>query len=148
MSPLSIDPGSRGPFAHTQTGVLVGTEEAPELQVVIARQALEPAPEIAPQHRRTADQHRVTRQAIERHCQVVNGRRSHEVLPEPGPKPPGPDALLTRPLWAQMNEANGLKIDALGDPAEHTGPVAVDTVPHDLAYEAADLLEAGDPVEL
>src|SRR4030088_1573087 len=47
-----------------------------------------------------------------------------------------------------MNEADGLEIDTLSDPAEHTGPVAVDAVPHDLVHEAADLLEAGDPIEL
>ena len=37
--------------------------------------------------------------------------------------------------------------DALGDPTEHASPVAVDAVPHELAHEAADLLD-GDPVEL
>ena len=47
-----------------------------------------------------------------------------------------------------MHEAEGLEIDALGDPAEHAGAVAVDAVPHDLAHEATDLLEARDPIEL
>ena len=47
-----------------------------------------------------------------------------------------------------MNEADRFEIDALGDPAEHAGAMTVDAVPHHLAHEAADLLEAGDPVEL
>ena len=56
--------------------------------------------------------------------------------------------LLASALRAQVDEAEGLEIDALGDPAEHSGAVAVDAIPHDLAHEAADLLEAGNPVEL
>src|SRR5882672_5254849 len=147
LGPLGVDAGGGSPFSEAQAGVLVGADEAPKFEVVVARQSLEPAPEVTPQHGHTADQHRVRWHAVDGHCQVVEGRGTHEVLPEPGPKPPGPDALLARALWAQMNEANGLEIDALGDPAEHAGPVAVDAVPHDLAYEAADLLEAGDPIK-
>jgi hypothetical protein len=49
---------------------------------------------------------------------------------------------------AQVNETKRLEIDALGDPAEHPGTMAVDAVPHYLSYKAADLLEARDPVKL
>src|SRR5262249_4415925 len=69
-------------------------------------------------------------------------------LSEPGPKSPRPDALLAGALRAQVNEAEGFKIDAFGDPAEHAGPVAVDAVPHHLAHKAADLFEAGDAIKL
>jgi len=55
---------------------------------------------------------------------------------------------VTGALWAQVDEAEGLEIDALGDPAEHASAVAIDAIPHDLADEAADLLEAGNPVKL
>src|SRR5271165_4578608 len=79
---------------------------------------------------------------------MVKRRGTHEILPEAVPNPPGPDTLLAGAGGAQVDEADGLEIDALGDPAEHAGPVAVDAVPHHLAHEAADLLEAGDPVEL
>src|SRR6516225_10246082 len=48
MGLLGVDPGRGGPLAHAQAGALVGTEEVPELEVVVARQALEPAPEVAP----------------------------------------------------------------------------------------------------
>src|SRR6185312_14442490 len=109
---------------------------------------LEPASEVTPQHGYAANQYWVCRQVIDGHCQVVEGRGPHEVLPEPGPKPPSPDALLARALRAQMNEADRFEIDALGDPAEHPSPVAVDAVPHDLARESANLIEAGDPIEL
>ncbi|MBA7672865.1 hypothetical protein ES703_81052 [subsurface metagenome] len=51
-------------------------------------------------------------------------------------------------LRAQMNEAGGFEIDALGDPAEHARAVTVDAVPHHLAYEAADFPETVDAVEL
>ena len=47
-----------------------------------------------------------------------------------------------------MDEAEGLVIDTLGNPAEHAGPVAVDAVPHHLAHEATDVLETGDAIEL
>src|SRR5260370_26582584 len=36
--PFRVDPGCGRPLAHAQTGVLVGSEEAPELEVVVARQ--------------------------------------------------------------------------------------------------------------
>src|SRR5205823_1616184 len=109
--------------------------------VVVAWQSLEPAPKVAPQHGNTADQHGVSRQAGDGHAQIIQWRRAHVVLPEPGPQPPGPDALLAGALRAQVNEADGLEGNAFGDPAEHAGPMAVDAVPHDLAHEAADLLE-------
>src|SRR5271165_2429876 len=128
--------------------MLIGAEETPELEIVVPRQALEPALEVAPQHGHAADQHRVSRQAIDNHHQVVERRGTHEVLPEPDPNPPGPDALMAGALRAQVDKADGLRTEALGDPAEHAGPVAVDAVPHDLAHEAADLFEAGDPIEL
>ena len=48
LGPLGIDPGRGGPLAHAQASVLVGAKEAPELGVVVARQALEPTPEITP----------------------------------------------------------------------------------------------------
>src|SRR5260370_1125020 len=110
--------------------------------------ALEPAPEVAPHHSHAADHGRVSWQAVESNRQVVERRGAHEVLPEPGPKPPGADALLAGTLGAQVDETDGLQIATLGDPAEHATSVAVDAVPHDLAHKAAGLLEAGDTVEL
>src|SRR4026207_238516 len=50
MAPLGLDPGCGGSLAHSQTGMLVGAEKTPELEVIVARQALEPTPEVAPQH--------------------------------------------------------------------------------------------------
>src|SRR6516165_6637628 len=41
--PLSVDAGRSGPLSYAQACVLVGLEETPELQVVVAGQALEPA---------------------------------------------------------------------------------------------------------
>jgi hypothetical protein len=38
-----------------------------------------------------------------------------------------------------VDKTDGLEINALGYPAEHAGPVAVDAVPQDLTHEAADL---------
>src|SRR5262245_44446034 len=55
---------------------------------------------------------------------------------------------MARAHRAQVDETEGLDIDALSYPAEHAGPVAVDAVPHDLPHEATDLLEARDPIEL
>src|SRR5437763_10594357 len=126
VGPLGVDPRRGGPLAHAQAGVLIGTEEVPELEVVVAWQALEPTPKVAPQHGYAADQQRVGGEAVEGNRQVIKGRGAHEVLPEPGPKPAAPDALLAGALWAQVNEADGLENGALGDPATHAGPVAVD----------------------
>src|ERR1700741_4130560 len=61
VGPLSLDSGRGGPLSHAQACVLVGLEETPELQVVVAGQALKPASEVTPQHGHAADQHRVSR---------------------------------------------------------------------------------------
>ena len=37
LGPLGIDPSRGGLLAHAQAGMLVGAEEAPELEVVVAR---------------------------------------------------------------------------------------------------------------
>src|SRR5262245_17319700 len=100
VSLFSVDSGRRRTFAYAQASVLVGAQEAPELEVVIARQTLEPAPEIAPQNSHAADQHWILGQAVDRDRQVVEGRRAHEVLPKPDPKPAGPDALMAGALRA------------------------------------------------
>src|SRR6185437_15571384 len=98
LRPLGVNAGCGGPLAHPQAGMLIRLEEPPELHVVVARQTIEPASEITPQHGSAADQHRVCRHAIERDCQIVERRRAHEILSEPGPNAPGPDTLLTRAL--------------------------------------------------
>ena len=71
VGPLGVNSGRGGPFAHAQAGVLVGAEEAPELEVFVARQALEPTSEVAPKHGDAADQRRVSRQAVEGHRQAL-----------------------------------------------------------------------------
>lgn len=48
LSPFGINPRRSGPLAYSQAAVLVGAEEAPELGVIVSRQALEPAPEVTP----------------------------------------------------------------------------------------------------
>src|SRR3974377_620820 len=48
--PLSVDTGRRGLLSDAQARVLVGLEETPKLQVIVARQALEPASEVTPHH--------------------------------------------------------------------------------------------------
>src|SRR5215472_17318708 len=47
-----------------------------------------------------------------------------------------------------MEEAHRLVAQALRQPPQHPGPVAVDSVPHHLSYEPTDLTETGHPVEL
>src|SRR5215510_4279087 len=147
-SPFGVDPSYGGPLAHAQASVLIGAEKAPELEVVIAWQTLQPAFEVAPQHRHATDQDRMSRQAVHSNRQVIGGRRAHEVLPEAGPNPSGPDTFVAGAHRAQVKIADGFKISALSDPAEHAGPVTIDAIPHFLAHEAANLFEAGDPVEL
>ena len=148
MGALGFDARGGGAFAEQQAGVLVGAQEPPELGIVVARQALQPASQVTPEHCDAADQRRMRRQAIDRHRQIIERRGAHEILAEAGAQPSGPDALVAGALRTQMNEANGLEVDALGDPAEHARAVAVDAVPHHLAHEAADFLEARDPIEL
>src|SRR5262245_24669977 len=63
VGPLSFNLGRGGLLAHQQAGVLVRPQKAPELTVVVARQALEPAPQIPPEHRDATDQRRVNRHA-------------------------------------------------------------------------------------
>ena len=47
-SPLRVDSVRGGPFAHMQAGILVRAEEASEFDIIVARQAHEPAFEVAP----------------------------------------------------------------------------------------------------
>lgn len=47
-----------------------------------------------------------------------------------------------------MLEAQLGRVQAADDPAFFPGLVTVDPVPHDLADEAADILEAGGAIEL
>ena len=53
--PLGVDPRSGRPLSHAQAGMLVGAEKASEFEVVVPRQAHEPALEVAPQHGHAAD---------------------------------------------------------------------------------------------
>ena len=147
VRPLIFEANGGGALSRPQARVLIGTQETPEFRIVVTRQALQPASEVTPQHGDAADQRRMRRQAGDRHRKVVERRGAHEILAEAGAQPSGPDAVVAGALRAQMNEANGFEIDALGDPAEHAGAVAVDAVPHHLTHEAADFLEAVDPIE-
>ena len=52
------------------------------------------------------------------------------------------------PMRPQVDEPQSLVVHALRHPAQHAAAVAVDAVPHHLPHEAADLPEAGHPVEL
>src|SRR5262249_11637245 len=107
----------------------------------------EPAPEVAPQHCDAADHTWVSGQAPSGHGQIIERGGPHEILSEASPNPPGPDTLLAGALRAKVDEADGLEVDAFGDPAEHPRPMAVDAVPHHLTDKSADLPEAGDPIE-
>ena len=127
--------------------MLIGAEIGPELRLVVARQSFEPTPEVAPQHRNAADHGRMSWQAVDGHCDIVERRGAHEVLPETSPNPTCPDAFLAGALRAQVDKADRLQISALGDPAQHAATVAVDAIPHDLAHKAPDLLEAVHAIE-
>lgn len=67
-SPLRVDSGGGGPFTHMQAVILIGAEEASEFDIIITRQAHEPALEVTPQHGEAAEQHRVNRKSIDHHC--------------------------------------------------------------------------------
>src|SRR6516225_5677529 len=99
-SALGADPSSGGPLSPAQAGMLVRAEEAPEVEIVVPRQTLKPTSEVAPQQGHAADQHGISRQAIDNHHQVVQRRGTHEILPKPRPNPAGPDILLAGALRA------------------------------------------------
>src|SRR5258705_9664489 len=146
---LLVELARRGRLAQPQARMLVTAQELAEAGLLVPRRALERAGEIAPEHRDAAVHGRVLGQPVERDRQVVERGSPHEVLAEAGPDAPRPDALaLAGPHRAQVEEAEIGIVHALRDPAQHARAVAVDPVPHDLPYEAADLAEASDPVEL
>ena len=145
---LGSDPSRGSPLTHAQAGVLVRAEETSELEIIVARHALKPAPEVAPEQRDTAYYCWVRRQLIDNHRQMVKGRRAHEIIAKPCPEPAGPDALVTGSLRTQVKEADFFEVAALGNPAEHASPMAINAVPHDLPYESANFDETGDSVEL
>src|SRR5438046_346794 len=105
---LGFGPDGCSPLSRSQASILVGAQEVPELWIVVTRQALEPAPEVTPQHGYAADHRGMRRHTDGRHRQIVERRGAHEILSEPRPNPPGPDALLAGALRTQMDEADGL----------------------------------------
>src|SRR3954469_3656860 len=97
---LGVDAGGGGALAHAQAGVLIGPQEFSEFGIVVAGQALEPASEVAPQHRDAADQRWVRGQAVAGDGEIIERRGAHEILAEAGAKASGPDTFLARALRA------------------------------------------------
>ncbi|MBA7672866.1 hypothetical protein ES703_81053 [subsurface metagenome] len=71
VCPFIFEANGGGALSRPQAGALVGTQEAPEFRIVVARQAEQPAAEISPQHGNAADQRRMRRQPGDRHRQIV-----------------------------------------------------------------------------
>src|SRR3954447_8539545 len=103
---LGFGTESRGSLSHAQARMLVRAQEMPELRIVIARQGLEPALEITPQHGHAADDSGVGRKMIERYRHIIEWRGTHEVLPESGSNSPSPDAVLASALRTQVDKSN------------------------------------------
>src|SRR5690242_15325032 len=98
MRPLGVGPERCGLLSNAQARVLIGAEIGPEPRLVVARQSFEPTPEVTPQHRNAADHGRMSWQAVDGHCDIVERRGAHEVLPETSPNPTCPDAFLAGAL--------------------------------------------------
>src|SRR3954465_14779929 len=81
-------------------------------------------------------------------CDHVHRSRPHEVLAIPVSYTAGPPVLVGGPHRPQVREPDRRIVPAHRDPAEHAAAMAVDAVPHQLAHESANLLEATRAIKL
>ena len=143
-----VEPPCRLSFAQDEALPVVAAQEASKLLIVVTRRPLEHALDVSPPHGRpTDDQWRSARAKYRAGCHVRR-RSAHEVLAEAVSQTPGDEAFVAGTHRPEMDETKIRLILARCHPAEHSTPMAVDAVPHDLANEPADLIEAFDPVEL
>src|SRR5579862_4343841 len=87
------------------------------------------------------------REAIDRAGKHVCDARSHEILPDTVPHAACPPIFMARPHWPQMLEFQFLIRPRYRNPAEHPASMAINSIPHQLAHEPADLLKTFRTVE-
>src|SRR5262249_10375831 len=116
--------------------------------IIITRLALKSAHDPAPEHRHAAQHVWFLTQSEDRACDHEHHARTHEILTIAVTHAPCIDALLARSHRTQMHETQVRLVPAAGDPTMHPAAMSIDAVPHHLAHEATDRLEAGDPIEL
>src|SRR5579862_6548798 len=143
-----VDPACRLALAEPKARMLIASQEPSELKIFVSLDPTNGARHVAPQHRNAAQKNRVFRQAKYRAGQQVQRSSTHKVLSVAGSHAPRPDALLARSHWPQMHEPQRLVVHALRKPTEHAAAMTVDSIPHDLAHEPTDFLEAFDAIEL
>jgi len=73
---------------------------------------------------------------------------AHEILSGPVPHPTGEDTLVARSHGSHVDELEIGLIPASCSPAKHPAPMTVNPIPHDPPDKSANLLEAGNAVEL
>ena len=103
---------------------------------------------IPPKHRNASDQDRVLEQAEYGAREEIDRRRAHEVLTVAGAHAhPLQIPIWLDPIGLQVDEGEVYLVYALGNPSKQVASLAVDSVPHHLTDEPADLTETLHPVE-
>src|SRR5262245_46910516 len=147
-SQFAVDPGRCPALAEQQACQLIPPEEPSELGIGVSLATRPHARHVADEHAETTDDERSPRHAEQGTGQHVEEPRAHEPLPASMSLATVPRALVAGSHRPQVHEAQLGVVPAACDPATHAASMAVDAVPHDLANEATDLLEALAPVQL
>src|SRR6267378_3812730 len=138
-----------GPFlAHQQGASLVSAQKAPERGVLVPRLALRGAFYVSPKHGQAAQNIGFFADPVDRGSGHEQEAGAHEIVSKSLAHAAREDALLAGTHAAQMDEPQLGLVPAACDPALHAAAMTIDPVPHHLPDETADLLEAGNPIEL
>ena len=146
LSSVQLRRGSGLP--SQQTCVLISTQKLTEGGIVVSGQPPQDAAPVTPEHRHATDQHRMLKGAKYGTGEMIQRRRTHEILAEARPCAPGPHALMAGALRPEVDETERLLVDALRHPTQHPRAVAIDAIPHHLLDEPSDLGETRSTVEL
>src|ERR1043166_4623195 len=146
--PDSEELRGRAPLADQQYPSVIAPQEAAEFGVLKTRPPLCRGFQPAPQDRQTPQDVRFLIQSGERARGREQESGPHEILAVAVAHPARINTLLTRSHGAKVYEAQLGLVPAAGNPTPHPALMAIDTIPHHLPDEAADLLEALPAVEL
>src|SRR5919198_4888578 len=143
-----VEAQGRACLASEQAVALVPAQEVAEGRIVVAGRAPSKARDVAQPHHEAADDARLLPHPIDRARRHVREAGAHEVLTPARAQASSQDAPLARTHRPEVHEAKLWIVPATCDPPEHSAAMAVDAVPHHLAYETTDFEEALDAVEL
>src|SRR6266851_8990420 len=136
--PLSVNLFNGAPLANQKYAPLIAAQKRTEFSIVVTRLAIEGTFRPPPQHCDAAQHIRLLIYSGDCACRHVQEPGSHEILAIAMADATCKDALLARSHWTKMDKTQFRLIPATGNPAIHPAAMAVDPIPHHLAYKPAN----------